>query len=232
MATSSGSALRWRSNRSKNHADAWIPASGLADSRSRLFSFQVFPMFDSLAARTPDHARAGNLTVSTWKLFPRVFQEFSRSFPSIFPPCLRWAVRPGRRPGIFPGSTGALAGQYASIYSTSDMSSPASRIVTTFVLALQLSASGLPLLCKQIRASAPADCERQMASSHGGAALTAPSDSAPCSNSALCPTQITAVPTFSVPVEISTQEQHSLSFRVAEFAPADPQPPLPPPPQA
>ncbi len=112
------------------------------------------------------------------------------------------------------------------------MSHRALRIVTTFVLAMQLSASGLPLLCKQARASAPADCAQQMPSPHGAATLTVPSASAPCSNSALCPTQITAVPTLSVAVQVSTQEQHSISFGVAGFAPADPQPPLPPPPQA
>jgi hypothetical protein len=106
------------------------------------------------------------------------------------------------------------------------------RLVATLLFASQLMPVGLPILCDQVRQAAPTSCEQQMPSAHHSAALVIASAATACTNSALCPTQVTAVPTFSAPVRMSAQMSAFVDSSIADFSPTDPQSPLPPPPEA
>ena len=106
------------------------------------------------------------------------------------------------------------------------------RLVATLLLTGQLLPVGLPLLCDQVQRATPANCDQQMASHPSGPVVNATTHATPCANSALCATTATAVIALSGTGSISTAESHVVGFGIASFAPADPQPPLPPPPQA
>ena len=106
------------------------------------------------------------------------------------------------------------------------------RLVATLVLSGQLQSAGLPLLCNQARQGTRADCAQQMQSTSSGPAIGAATQSTPCANPVLCATAPTGALTLSAAVSVSARESHIVTFRVATFDPADPQPPLPPPPQA
>jgi len=54
----------------------------------------------------------------------------------------------------------------------------------------------------------------------------------PCANSGFCATSLTAVIALAGSVLVSAGASHTVGFGLATFDPADPQPPLPPPPQA
>jgi hypothetical protein len=105
------------------------------------------------------------------------------------------------------------------------------RLVATLLLSGQTLPVGLPLLCDQVR-GATANCEQQMASHRSGPAVDATSHAVPCANSAFCATTATAVVTLGGAVSVSAGESHTVGFGISTLAAADPQPPLPPPPQA
>jgi len=105
-------------------------------------------------------------------------------------------------------------------------------VVAALVLSGQVFPLGLPLLCKQVQRGAPANCEQQMESQLSGPAFAAATHTAPCANPALCATSPTAVPALSGAVSVAARESQFVGFGVTTFAPADPQAPLPPPPQA
>ncbi len=106
------------------------------------------------------------------------------------------------------------------------------RLVATLLLSGQMLPVGLPLLCDQVQRGTPASCEQQMASHRSGPAVGAISHAAPCANPAFCAITAPAVVAFGGTVSVSARESHIVGFGVSTLAPADPQAPLPPPPQA
>ena len=106
------------------------------------------------------------------------------------------------------------------------------RVISTLLLSGQMLPIGLPLLCDQVQRATSATCEQQMASHPSGPVVAATTHATPCTNSAFCATAATAVIAPSGAVSVSVGESHMVGFGVSTFAPADPQPPLPPPPQA
>ncbi len=106
------------------------------------------------------------------------------------------------------------------------------RLVATLLLSGQMLPVGLPLLCDQVQRGTSANCEQQMASHPSGPALDAPTHAAPCANPAFCAITANAVLSLNARISISARESHIASFDLSTFAPADPQPPLPPPPEA
>ena len=106
------------------------------------------------------------------------------------------------------------------------------RLVATLLLSSQMLPVGLPLLCDQVQRATPANCEQQMASHRSGPAVDATTHATACANSAFCATTATAVVTLGGAVSVSAGESRIVGFGISTFAPADPQPPLSPPPQA
>ncbi len=106
------------------------------------------------------------------------------------------------------------------------------RLVATLLLTGQMLPVGLPLLCDQVQRATPANCDHQVASHPSGPVVNATTRASPCANSALCATTATAVVALGGVVSRSTAESHIVVSGISTFAPADPQPPLPPPPQA
>ncbi len=103
------------------------------------------------------------------------------------------------------------------------------RLVATLLLSGQMLPVGLPLLCDQVQRGTPASCEQQMASHRSGPAVGAISHAA---HPAFCAITAPAVVAFGGTVSVSARESHIVGFGVSTLAPADPQAPLPPPPQA
>ena len=106
------------------------------------------------------------------------------------------------------------------------------RLVATVLLSGQMLPVGLPLLCDQAQRGTAANCDQQMASHPSGPAVGATTHATTCANAAFCATTPTAVVALGGAVSVSAGESHVVGFGIATFAPADPQPPLPPPPQA
>src|SRR5206468_4869681 len=106
------------------------------------------------------------------------------------------------------------------------------RLVATLLLSGQMLPVGLPLLCDQVQRATPANCEQQMAAHPSGLALDVTTHATPCANSALCATTATAVVALGGAGPVSATESRVIVSGVSTFVPADPQPPLPPPPQA
>ncbi len=106
------------------------------------------------------------------------------------------------------------------------------RLVATLLLTGQVLPVGLPLLCDQVQRATPANCDQQMASHLSGPVVAATAYATPCANSAFCTTTATAVAAPGGAVSVSVRESHILGFGISTLAPADPQPPLSPPPQA
>ena len=118
-----------------------------------------------------------------------------------------------------------------SIFPTS-MNLSLVRFVATLLLSGQMLPIGLPLLCDQVQRATPANCDQQMTSHPSGPVVDATTHATPCANSALCATTPNAVVALGGVVSGSASESHIVVSGVSTFAPADPQPPLPPPPQA
>jgi hypothetical protein len=105
------------------------------------------------------------------------------------------------------------------------------RLVATLLLSGQMLPAGLPLLCDQVQRATPANCDQQMASHRSGPVVDTTTHATPCANSAFCPTTVTAVVALGA-VSVSVGESHIFGFGSSTLAPADPHPPLSPPPQA
>jgi len=112
------------------------------------------------------------------------------------------------------------------------MKLPLVRLVAILLLSGQMLPVGLPLLCDQVQRATTANCEQQMASHPSGPAIDVTTHATPCANSALCTTTTTAVVALGGAVPLFARESHLVAFGLSTFVPADPQPPLPPPPQA
>jgi len=106
------------------------------------------------------------------------------------------------------------------------------RLVATLLLSGQMLPVGLPLLCDQVQRATSENCEQQMASHPHGPAVAATTHATPCANSAFCAITAPAVVALGGAASVSTQESRIAGFGVSTLAPADPQAPLPPPPQA
>jgi len=106
------------------------------------------------------------------------------------------------------------------------------RVIATLLLSGQMLPVGLPLLCDQVQRGTPANCEQQMASHPSGPVVDATSQVASCANPAFCAITASAVLSLNARISISARESHIASFGLSTFVPADPQAPLPPPPQA
>lgn len=107
-----------------------------------------------------------------------------------------------------------------------------SSFIATLLLTGHVLPLGLPLLCNQSQRGTSARCDQQMPSHPPGAAVDVTTHATPCVNSAFCATTASAVVALGEPVPVSARESHLVVFGVPTFVPADPQPPLPPPPQA
>src|SRR5438067_1560990 len=105
------------------------------------------------------------------------------------------------------------------------------RLVATLLLGGQMLPAGLRLLCGQVQRATPANCDQQMASHPSGPVVDATTHATPCANSALCATTATAVIALGGTGSVSAGPSHGVAFGSSTFATADPQPPLPPPPQ-
>ena len=106
------------------------------------------------------------------------------------------------------------------------------RLVATLLLSGQMLPVGLPLFCNQVQRATPANCDQQIASHPSGPVVAATTHATPCANSGFCATSLTAVVALGEGVSVSAGESRIVGFGIATFAPADPQPPLSPPPQA
>ena len=106
------------------------------------------------------------------------------------------------------------------------------RLVATLLLSGQMLPVGLPLLCHQAQRGAPANCEQQMASHPSGPVVDVTAPAPPCANPAFCAITANAALSLKALISVSGRESHVVSFGLSTFVPADPQPPLPPPPQA
>ena len=106
------------------------------------------------------------------------------------------------------------------------------RLVATLLLSGQMLPVGLPLLCDQVQRGTPASCGQQMASDRSGPAVAATTHTTSCVNAAFCAIMAPAVVALGGAVSASARESHMVGFGVSTLAPADPQAPLPPPPQA
>ncbi len=106
------------------------------------------------------------------------------------------------------------------------------RLVATLLLSGQMLPVGLPLLCDQVQRGTPASCEQRMASHPSGPVVDATTHPTQCANPAFCAITVPAVVVFGGTVSVSARESHLVGFGVSTLAPADPQAPLPPPPQA
>jgi len=106
------------------------------------------------------------------------------------------------------------------------------RLVATLLLGGQMLPVGLPLLCDQVQRATSANCEQQMASHLSGPAVGAMTHATPCANPAFCAITAPAVVALGGAVSVSARESHIVGLGVSTLAPADPQAPLPPPPQA
>src|SRR5258708_10082893 len=106
------------------------------------------------------------------------------------------------------------------------------KFVAALLLSGQMLSVGLPVLCRQAQRMTSANCGQQMASRRSGPAVAATTPPTPCANSAFCATTAPAAVVLAGAAAASAGESHIVAFGTSTFAPADPQPPLPPPPQA
>src|SRR2546428_9547408 len=104
------------------------------------------------------------------------------------------------------------------------------RVIATLLLSGQMLPVGLPLLCDDVQRGPPATCEQQMASHASGPAVGATTHPTPCANPAFCAVTASAALSVNAPISVSVREYYLVSVSVSTLAPADPQPPLPPPP--
>src|SRR5947208_12120054 len=106
------------------------------------------------------------------------------------------------------------------------------RVIATLLVSGQMLPVGLPLLCDQVQRATSANCDQQMASHLSGPVVAATTHATPCANPAFCAITAPAVVAFGGTVSVSARESHIVGLGVSTLAPADPQAPLSPPPQA
>lgn len=114
----------------------------------------------------------------------------------------------------------------ASLYIQSCMRTSVLRLVAIVVLSLHVLPLGLPLFCDTDR-----HCDHQMPMP-SGPSIDLASDATTCVTSLACTAMGTAALLLSAPLSVSVSDSYDVTFDVSTFASFDPQPPLPPPPQA
>lgn len=111
------------------------------------------------------------------------------------------------------------------------MSLPIAKLSAILLLSAQMLPLGVPLVCDQVRHEFPANCDQQIHSGRG-VVLDVERASLGCVDSALCPTQVTAVPMLGATMLVVTRDG-ALAGTVPEaLRPLAAQSPLPPPPKA
>ena len=113
-----------------------------------------------------------------------------------------------------------------SLYIPSRMRASVLRSIAIIVLSLHALPLGLPLLCETDR-----HCDQQMPMPTGSS-IDQPSSATTCATSLFCAATGTAALVLSTSLAASVSESYDVAFDVSTFAQFDPQPPLPPPPQA
>jgi hypothetical protein len=113
-----------------------------------------------------------------------------------------------------------------SLYIQSSMRASVLRSVAIVVLSLHVLPLGLPLFCDTDR-----HCHHQMPMP-SGPSIDLASDATTCVTSLACTAMGTAALLLSAPLSVSVSDSYDVAFDVSTFASFDPQPPLPPPPQA
>ena len=113
-----------------------------------------------------------------------------------------------------------------SLYIDSSMRASVLRSVAIIVLSLHALPLGLPLFCETDR-----HCDQQMPMP-SGPSIDLASDATTCVTSLACTAMGTAALLLSAPLSASVSDSYVVAFDVSTFASFDPQPPLPPPPQA
>jgi len=100
------------------------------------------------------------------------------------------------------------------------------RSVAIVVLGLHALPLSLPLFCDTDR-----HCDHQMPLP-SGPSIDLGSNATTCATWLACAAMGTAALVLSAPLSVSVSDSYVVAFDVSTFAPADPQPPLSPPPQA
>ena len=114
------------------------------------------------------------------------------------------------------------------LYIQNSMRTSVLRFLAIIVLSLHVMPLGLPFFCDTDRR-----CEGQMPMSMpSGPTIDQTSNATDCASSVFCAVMGTAALILSTPVSVGVSDSYVVAFDVSTFAPADPQPPLSPPPQA
>src|SRR5436190_4054683 len=114
------------------------------------------------------------------------------------------------------------------LYIPSSMRTSVLRLVAIVVLSLHVMPLGLPFFCDTDRR-----CDGQMPMSMpSGPTIDQTSNATDCATSVFCAVMGTAALVLSTPLSAAFGDSYVVAFDVLTLAPADPQPPLSPPPQA
>jgi hypothetical protein len=116
----------------------------------------------------------------------------------------------------------------ASVYIESSMRTSVFKFAAIVVLSLHVMPLGLPLFCDTDR-----HCDGQMPMPMtSGSSIDQASNATDCVGSIFCAVMGTAALVLSTSLSVFLSDSYVVAFDVSTFAPFDPQPPLPPPPQA
>ena len=114
------------------------------------------------------------------------------------------------------------------LYIQNSMRTSILRFLAIIVLSLHVMPLGLPFFCDTDRR-----CDGQMPMSMPSVpTIDQTSNATDCASSVFCAVMGTAALILSTPVSVGVSDSYVVAFDVSTFAPADPQPPLSPPPQA
>jgi len=114
------------------------------------------------------------------------------------------------------------------LYIQNSMRTSILRFLAIIVLSLHVMPLGLPFFCDTDRR-----CDGQMPMSMPSVpTIDQTSNATDCASSVFCAVMGTAALIPSTPVSVGVSDSHVVAFDVSTLAPADPQAPFPPPPQA
>jgi hypothetical protein len=114
------------------------------------------------------------------------------------------------------------------LYIQNSMRTSVFSLVAIVVLTLHVAPLGLPLFCDTDR-----HCDGQMPMPMSpGPSIDQTSNPTTCATSLFCASMGTAALVLSTPLSVEASDSYVVAFDVSTFASFDPQPPLPPPPQA
>jgi len=114
------------------------------------------------------------------------------------------------------------------LYIQNSMRTSVLRFLAIIVLSLHVMPLGLPFFCDTDRR-----CDGQMPMTMpSGPTIDQTSNAADCATSVFCAVMGTAALVVRRALSATVSDSYVVAFHVSTFAPADPQPPLSPPPQA